>query len=146
LKLLLEEKRVFARETIKEGRHHIVYSVGDVVTVRVQVQINAARNRVGKLLCKSKGPFIVKEVLGHGSYMVQRWNKAEAPILKYHGSGMYLLAPGLMSYEPLDTPYLRYLNDSHGIVNNPLEPKLGLKLFNEQWFNGRLPTYEPNQS
>jgi hypothetical protein len=42
--------------------------------------------------------------------MVQRWNKDNAPLLKYHGSDMYLLAPGLLPCDPLDTPDLRYPN------------------------------------
>jgi hypothetical protein len=99
---------------------------------------------VGKLLYKSKGPFVVKEVLGTGRCIVQRWNKENAPLLKCHGSDMYLLAPGLLPCDPLDTPDLRYLNGSHGIVTNPLEPNLGVTLFNEQWFDGHLPVYEPS--
>jgi hypothetical protein len=62
--------------------------------------------------------------------MVQRWNKDNAPLLKYHGSDMYLLAPGILPCDPLDTPDLRYLNGSCGIVTNPLEPNLGVKLCN----------------
>jgi acyl dehydratase len=54
LKLLLEENRMVAREKINEGRHQVVYKIDDVVTVRVQVQSDSSRNRVGKLLYKSK--------------------------------------------------------------------------------------------
>jgi hypothetical protein len=43
----------------------------------------------------------------------------------------------------LDIPYLRYLNSSHGIIVNPLQPNLDVKMFNEEWFDGRLPTDEP---
>jgi hypothetical protein len=39
-----------AREKINEGQHHVVYKIDDVVTVRVQVQSDSSRNRVGKLL------------------------------------------------------------------------------------------------
>jgi hypothetical protein len=136
LRLFLEERRMVAQEKINEGRHQVVYKIDDVITVRVQVQIDSSRNRVGKLLYKSKGPFIVKEVLGTGSYMVQRWNKDNALLLKFHGSDMYLLSPGLLPCDPLDTPDLRYLNGLRGIVTNPLELNLGVKLFNEQWFDG----------
>jgi hypothetical protein len=76
--------------------------------------------------------------------MVQSWNKDNAPFLKYHGSDMYLLAPGLLPCDPLDTPDLRYLNGSHGIVTNSLEPSLGVTLFNEQWFDGHLPVDDPS--
>jgi hypothetical protein len=43
----------------------------------------------------------------------------------------------------LDTPYLRYLNSSYGIIVNPLQPNLDVKMFNEEWFDGRLPPDEP---
>jgi hypothetical protein len=58
---------------------------------------------------------------------------------------MYLLSPGLLPCYSLDTPDLQYLNGSHGIITNPLEPNLGVKLFNEQWFDGYLPAYEKSQ-
>jgi hypothetical protein len=49
LKLLLEERRMVAREKIYEGRHQVVYKIDDVVTIWVQVQSASSRNRVGKL-------------------------------------------------------------------------------------------------
>jgi hypothetical protein len=143
VKLLLEEKRTVAREKINEGRHVVSYNIGDLVTVRVQVKSNSSRNQVAKLQYKSKGPFVVKEISGYGSYMLQRWNKESSALQKYHGSDMYLLPPCLQPSDPLDTPDLRYLNSSHGIVVNPLQPPLDIKLFNEQWFAGQLPTEDP---
>jgi hypothetical protein len=38
---------------------------------------------------------------------------------------------------------MRYLNSSHGIIVNTLQPNLDVKMFNEEWFIGRLPTDEP---
>jgi flagellar basal body L-ring protein FlgH len=79
---------MIAREKVNEGRHIVVYNIGDIVTVRVQVQSNTSRNRVANLSYKSKGPFFVKEVLGYGCYMLQRWNSEDATLQKYHGSNM----------------------------------------------------------
>jgi hypothetical protein len=113
------------------------------VTVHIEVQSDASMNIMGKLLYKSKGPFVVKEIMGTGSDMIQRWKKENYPLSTYHRLGMYLLAPGILPCYPLDTPDLRYLNGSHGIVTNPLEPNLRVKFFNEQWFDRRLPVDEP---
>jgi hypothetical protein len=143
IKLLLEEKRMIQREKINEGRHVIQYKVNDVVTVIVQVQSDASRGRVMKMMYTSKGPFAVMSSLHNGSYMLQRWNKPDSALLKYHSSDMYLLPAGLQPSDPLDTPDLRYLNSSHGIIVNPLQPNLDIKMFNEEWFDGRLPTDEP---
>jgi hypothetical protein len=131
------------REKINEGRHVIQYKVHDVVTVRLQVQRDASRGRVAKMMYKSKGPFIVMSSLHNGSYMLQRWNKLDSALLKYPSSDMYLLPAGLQPSDPLDTPDLRYLNISHGIIVNPLQPNLDVKMFNKEWLDGRLPTDEP---
>jgi hypothetical protein len=56
---------------------------------------------------------------------------------------MYLLRAGLKLSDSLDTPDLRYLHSSHGIIVNPLQPNLDIKMFNEEWFDGRLSTDEP---
>jgi flagellar basal body L-ring protein FlgH len=69
------------REKINEGRHIIQYKVNDVVTVRVQVQSDASRGRVAKMMYKSKGPFVVKSSFHNGSYMLQRWNKPDSTLL-----------------------------------------------------------------
>jgi hypothetical protein len=143
IKLLLEEKRMIQREKINEGRHVIQYKVNDVVSVRVQVQSDASRGRVLKMMYTSKGPFVLMSSLHNGSYMLQRWNKPDLALLKYHSSDMYLLPDGLQPSDPLDTPYLGYLNSSHDIIVNPLQPNLDINMFNEEWFDGRLPTDEP---
>jgi hypothetical protein len=56
---------------------------------------------------------------------------------------MYLMRDYLQPTEPLDTPDLRYLNSSHGIIMQPLQRPLEIKLFYEQWFTGHLPTETP---
>jgi hypothetical protein len=144
IKLLLEGKRMIQREKINEGRHAIQYKVHDVVTVRVQVQSDASRGRVVKMMYKSKGPFFVMSSLNNGSYMLQRWNKPDSALLKYHSSDMYLLPAGLLPSDPLDTPDLCYLNSSHGIIVNRLKLNLDIKMFNEEWFDGHLLTDEPH--
>jgi hypothetical protein len=92
---------------------------------------------------KSKGPFVVMSSLHNGSYMLQRWNKPDSALLKYHSSDMYLLPAGLQPSDPLDTLDLQYLNILHGIIVNPLLPNVDIKMLNKEWFNGRLPTDEP---
>jgi hypothetical protein len=136
-KLLLEEKRMIAREKVNEGRHIVVYNIGYIVTVKVQS--NTSQNRVAKLSYKSKGPFFVKEVLGYGCYMLQRWNREDATLQKYHSSDMYLLLECLYPAEPLDTPDLQYINSLHGIVAHPLQQPLEIKLFKE---NGLPASYQ----
>jgi hypothetical protein len=72
LKLFLEVNRMIAREKINEGHNGVTYSSGDLVIVRVQIQSNTSRNRVAKLSYKSKGPFVIKVMLGYRNYMIQR--------------------------------------------------------------------------
>jgi hypothetical protein len=120
-----------------------VYCVGNIVTARVQVKSQASLGRVAKLLYKAKGRFVVKAVLNSGSYMLQRWNAPESAIIKFHGSDLYLLPPCIQPCEPLDTPDLRYLNQSQGMLVNPLHKVLDIKLFNDQWFDGTIPTDPP---
>jgi hypothetical protein len=102
---------------------------------------------VATLLYKWKGPFCIKDILGHGSYMLQRWNHDNIPLQNYHVSCMYFLPLCLQPVELFDTPDLQYLNSSHGVAVHPLQPALNIKLFIDQWFNGQLPmeapTYEP---
>jgi hypothetical protein len=95
------------------------------------------------MMYKSKGPFVVMSSLNNGSYMLQRWNKPDSVLLKYHSSDMYLLPAGLQPSDPLDTPDLRYINNSHGIIVHPLQPNLDITMFNKEWFEGHLPTDEP---
>jgi hypothetical protein len=122
VKLLLEEKSMIQRDKINEGHYVIQYNIHDVVTFRVQVQSNSSRGIVAKMMYKSKGPFVVMSSLHNGSYMLQRWNAPDSALLKYHSSYMYLLPAGLQPTYPFDTPELRYLNSSHGIIVNPLQP------------------------
>jgi hypothetical protein len=72
IKLLLEEKHMIQREKINEGRRVIQYNVNVVVTVRVQVQSDASRGRVTKMMYKSKGPFVFMSSLHNGMHMLQR--------------------------------------------------------------------------
>jgi hypothetical protein len=76
--------------------------------------------------------------------MLQRWNKPDSYLIKYHGSGMYLLPTGLQSSAPpLDTPDLHYISSLHDILTNPLLPSMGIKMFNEEWLCVQLPTDSP---
>jgi hypothetical protein len=75
--------------------------------------------------------------------MLQRWSKQYCALLKYNSSYIYLLDAEFQPSDPYDTLDLRYLNSSHGITVNPLQPILYIKMFSEEWFNGSLPADEP---
>ena len=105
--------------------------LNDIVTARIQVKSDATNGKVAKLLYQSCGPFSIIEVSGHGSYTVQKLNKPDAPKLKFHGSNLFLLPPMVHPCEPLDTPDLRYINQSASPVPHPLQSALDIQLYNE---------------
>jgi hypothetical protein len=133
LKLLLEERRMVHRERINERKHVCI------VTARMQLKSQASAGRVIELMYKPKRPFIMKDVLYNGRYMLQRWNSPESVTLKFLGLELSLPPPCIQPCDPLDTPYLRYLNQSHGLLVNPLHNALDVKLLNEQWFDRSSP-------
>jgi hypothetical protein len=49
-KLPLKEKQMIHIAKINEGRLVVVYKFGDIITVRVQVQRDASRGRVAKMM------------------------------------------------------------------------------------------------
>jgi len=83
---------------------------------------------------KSKGPFKIIEVFNNGSYSLQCLGQDTGPLLKFHGSALFQLPPCLSPCKPLDTPDLRYLNNSTSPIPNPLQAALDIQLYNERWF------------
>ena len=56
---------------------------------------------------------------------------------------LYFLPPSLKPCEPVDTTVTRYLNQSHALLNNPLDKSLYIELYNEKWLNNLLQTSIP---
>ena len=83
---------------------------------------------------KAKGPYIVTATFNNGSYSVQCLGHESSPQLKFHGSDLFQLPPCLAPCKPLDTPDLRYLNNTTSPIPHPLQAALDIQLYNEQWF------------
>jgi hypothetical protein len=86
---------------------------------------------------------LIKEVLGHGAYLLARFDNPDGPCRKYHAQDISLLPPMLWPVEPLDGPDLRYLNSNHAPLPHPLAEPFKIKLYNEMWFSDPLPTRPP---
>ena len=70
LKMLVQELCQYYCNRQNSTHIKSAFAIGDVVKVYVQVTSNAATNTVEKIAYAAKEPFIVKEVLGAGSYRV----------------------------------------------------------------------------
>jgi hypothetical protein len=140
LRIITEERRTYHRERVNNDREPVFFQVGDVVMVRVQVQSRAHLERVAKLSYRLRGPMLIKEVLGHGAYLLARFDNPDGPCRKYHAQDISLLPPMLWPVEPLDGPDLRYLNSNHAPLPHPLAEPFKIKLYNEMWFSDPMPT------
>lgn len=68
LQILRKERAIAYREQLNEAQHQRTFSVGDMVSARIQAQSKAKEGKVSKLLYKSQGPMMVVEDLGKGAY------------------------------------------------------------------------------
>jgi len=135
LQLLTEERRITQSERVNEQRHPQPFQVGDTVTVRVQVHSNASTDTVAKLSYRRRGPYVVRTVLGNGSYELHRLHDPNGPVLKHSGQNMNLLPPSLFPCAPLDSADQRFLDLNYAPRIAPLQPHLGIEGFNEHWFS-----------
>jgi hypothetical protein len=90
LAILTEERRTYHRERANESRDQSLFSEGDLVMVRVQVQSKASINRVAKLSYRLRGPYVVTQAVGHGAYLLRKWDSPNSPELKYHAEHISL--------------------------------------------------------
>jgi hypothetical protein len=146
LAILTEERRTYHRERANESRDQSLFSVDDLVMVRVQVQSKASINRVAKLSYRLRGPYVVTQAIGHGAYLLRKWDSPTSPELKYHAEHISLLPPAIRPAEPLDGPDLRYLNSSHAPIPHPLKDSLDIELYNSVWFSNPPDTRPPDFS
>ena len=106
LAFLVEDRRLIHRERVKEKRHLVKYSPGDIVMAKVAVQSKKSAGRVAKLVYQSKGPFVVVETTGFSSYQVRRYGKPNSALRKFMTEDLYMLPPAIMPCEKLR--YSRY--------------------------------------
>jgi len=139
LKLLLEERHTAHRERANTGRNQAIFKEGDIVSARIQVKSDASRGKIAKFQYKAKGPYKIISVLSTGSYSVQKLGQENSPVLKFHGSDLFQLPPCLTPCKPLDTPDLRYLNNTSSPIPHPLQKALDIQLYNEHWFTDQYP-------
>ena len=70
---------------------------------------------------------------GHGSYLVRKLYKPDSPELKTMATDFYSLPSSLKLCEPIDSLDIRFLNQSHPPIVNPLSKLLNMELYNETW-------------
>ena len=126
--VLVEERRTAHRERYNSQRAAKSFQVGDVVKAHVQVHYNATKDIVGKLSYQGRSPYQIKEFLNANSYLVQRYNKEDAPTRKYKVTELYLLPPGIFPHNPVDTMDQRYLNFSNAPVVSLFKKPLQIEL------------------
>lgn len=91
LQILCKERATVYRKHVNETHNQRTFAIGNVVTRRVQVQSCSKDRKVAKLLYKSKGPFVVVEMLGKGAYSLRHVNRPNGAPSKHLAEDMYLL-------------------------------------------------------
>jgi hypothetical protein len=142
LQILIEDRREAHRLRVNKLRNtDCGLKVGDVVKAHVQVQSDVSKGEVKKLSYSARGPFTIIDNLGHGSFLVQPYNKPNAATRKYKATELYLLPPALYPSNPYDTIDQRYLNYEHAPILSPLAKSLNIEEYNSQWFENH-PKFE----
>ena len=139
LKLLVEDRRTVHRERINESRTPRTFQVGDKVAVGVQVQSDASKGQVGKLVYDFKGPYVVVNAPGHDSYDVRRLDQPDGAIRHLKGSSLLPMPPKLEPCYPIDSIDYRFLNQDRTPVLNPLKDSLGIDSYNYLWLESETP-------
>ena len=135
LALILEDRRVERSERINETRNLIQYKVGDIVMARVAIQSDSSKNKVAKLMYKSKGPYVIVEDSGTGSYECRKYGKPNGATSKFLTEDLYLLPPQIMPCDEVDTTDLRYLNsDFIPTLKHPFHRDFDVEAYNTDWF------------
>ena len=106
----------------------------DIVQAHIQVQYNATKDIVGKLIYRAKDPFIITKDVGHNIFEVQRYDKPSSSKRKYKNSELYVLPPALFLSAPLDTINQQCLDSKYTPISNPLMGPLKFELCNDKWF------------
>jgi hypothetical protein len=141
LQLLTEERRTSHAERRNLTRSPHAFQVGDIVTVLVQVNSNAATDTVAKLSYRRRGPYLVVVSHGNGSYDLCKLYDSNSPSVKHLGQHMTILPPALFPCQPLDCADQRFLDLNYAPRIAPLAPHLGIEGYNLHWFD---PTNAPS--
>ena len=141
LQLLTEERRTSHAERRNLTRSPHAFQVGDIVTVLVQVNSNAATDTVAKLSYRRRGPYLVVVSHGNGSYDLRKLYDSNSPSVKHLGQHMTILPPALFPCQPLDCADQRFLDLNYAPRIAPLAPHLGIEGYNLHWFD---PTNAPS--
>jgi hypothetical protein len=119
-----------------------LYTIGDRVMATVQVQSNAAKDKVAKLSYQRRGPFEITACLGNGAYELRSLSRPNSAKLKFHSSSISPLPPGLLPCNPIDTCDLRYMNQDSTPTANPLR-SLDIQMYNDVWFDDKPLSHPP---
>jgi hypothetical protein len=140
LRFLIEDCRVTHPERTNKSRNPVLYTVGNRVMATIQVQSNAAKNKIAKLSYQRCGPFVIVSHLGHGAYKLRSLSRPDSALLKFHSSSISPLPPGLLPCDPINTSDLRYRNQDSTPTANPLR-NLDIQMYNNVWFDDKPKSY-----
>ena len=129
LKILIEDRRTAHAERVNDSRNIFMMHPGDIVMARAAVQSGKRKDKVAKLRYTVRGPFRIIKSTGRGSYIVQKLNKHDSLELEFTSEELYIVPPSLKPSEPVDSSNIRYLNQSHIPIINPLKKTLNIELF-----------------
>ena len=135
LQLLTEERRTSHAERSNSTRSPHAFQAGDIVTVLVQVNSNAATDTVAKLSYRRRGPYLVLASHGNGSYDLRKLYDPNSPPVKHLGQHMTILPPALFPCQPIDCADQRFLDLHYAPRISPLAPHLGIEGYNLHWFD-----------
>lgn len=137
---LTEDRRAIHREKVNANRRQVSFALGDCVSVRVQHQSNAAKDRVQKLEWSIRGPFEITQVLGHDAYEVRPLGRPDLATRRYKTDQLRHLPPSIQPCSPLDTVDYRYLNIDRPPILHPYRQTLGIDSYNHLWLDTPAPS------
>ena len=112
---------------------------------RVAVQSDSCQNKVAKLVYKSRGPYVVVNDTGLGSYACRKYGKPQGTLSKFLTDDLYLLPPQLLPCNEVDMADLRYFNSEFTpSLKHPFFKDFSIEAYNTVWFDDELDTSEPN--
>ena len=133
LAVLNQERRAHHRELKNTGRTQRSFAIGDIVTVRKQVQSNASEGIPAKLVLRNKGPYRVIEKVSEESYQLQKipgtstmLKKKGSKLIKESAFRMHKVPSTIVLHKRVDTPDTRLAGSRQILSHNPLEQQLGL--------------------
>ena len=129
--MITEDRRARHTDWANKHRKKRVFSPGDLVVVRRQVQSDASTGRPAKLRVRARGPYRVLGKAGDDSYWIQRvpilqeLNRRVGKKQKQAAWRLERIPSSVVVHKRLDSTDYRWVERTKSLQDNPLEHNLG---------------------